>query len=134
MYTYETEIIEFALEGNIPLLSSLREQLKTVSVTGRLNLGSIIRTELKSEQSCSADNGLGVISDLFVEFETLNSPVAPTIEIVNGQLARLVLVSCADEVIPETPKIKRLYYVTYDVSGELIETNQRNMKYAIRQT
>jgi len=134
MNLLEQEILDFALEGDLLMFHELKKQLEEIVVIERINFGRVFRIELKPSLKhyfLSMQSEQIEIPDIFAELEGLENEVAVTVIIRHGELSAIILVANDDEIIPEVPKIKRLYYTSFDLKGELVEVPKRNLNNAL---
>lgn len=128
----ETTAIDMLLAGEHPVLAVLRDQLAVAEVADREFSGAGFFVHFRVPASSQrVDEGRLVIGDVYAELTGLEHEAGFLLFVSDGVLDNL---ECfiADDRWPAEPELVRAYYVRREGSGNLIETNIRDLRTALK--
>jgi hypothetical protein len=135
MNVLEKEIMEKALRGTHPLLTSLRSQLASASVREREFTGTGFMTvfSVPAQVARASLQDRVVIGDVAAEVSGLPLGAGFLVFVTAGVLDALEGYSY-DATWTEDARLLRSFYVHPDPSGSpgLVETNERDLTWALR--
>lgn len=131
----EHHALGFLLAGDHSALAVLREQAEAASVAERSfsGVGFFTRLHVPAEAPRLAHPGRFVLGDVYGDIASLEYGAGFLLFVSAGALDTLEGFS-HEEVWPDCPMLRRLYYVRprEGTSGELIETQERDLAFALR--
>lgn len=126
MNEFERSVLEFALRGDHPILSTLRDQLSSATLREREDYNSagfFTHIDVPDDAPRLKDEQI-IIGDVSAEMPGGELPMGFLVWIENGALDCLEAFTYEDYEWPENPSIQRLFYTRND-NGTVSETDER---------
>ncbi len=134
MHTSDHQILEFALQGDHPVLEILREQLSQASLSARDYTGVGFVTDINvPKQARRLPSSRLTISDVQAEVTGLEHGAGFVVFLEHGALSMLEGY-CYEDSWPTDVTIHRLFYMHPQEPGSpaLVEVSPRDLEYVFR--